>query len=117
LSDRSVGFAEIWSKEDIEEGASKAFDCVGDGEDSNAFSLKVRLASRMRAEWEVAADIFDVRTWVDGDNVAMLDAKIVSDNTVDARTTVIEIIVCKHDQDCIFSLLALDKHCVSAEEL
>jgi hypothetical protein len=42
---------------------------------------------------------------------------IVSDNTVDARTTVIEIIVCKHDQDCIFSLLALDKHCVSAEEL
>jgi hypothetical protein len=54
---------------------------------------------------------------VDGDDIAMLDPKIVSDNTVDARTTVIEIIVCKHDQDCIFSLLALDKHCVSAEEL
>jgi hypothetical protein len=45
LSDRSVGFAEIWSKEDIEEGASKAFDCVGDREDSNAFSLKVRLVA------------------------------------------------------------------------
>ena len=54
---------------------------------------------------------------MDGDDIAMLDPKIVSDNTVDARTTVIEIIVCKHDQDCIFSLLALDKHCVSAEEL
>jgi hypothetical protein len=54
---------------------------------------------------------------VNGDNVAMLDAKIASDNTVDARTTVIEIIVCKHDQHSIFSLLALNKHCVSAEEL
>lgn len=54
---------------------------------------------------------------MDGDNVAMLDTKIISDNTVDACTTVIEIIVCKHDQDRVFSLLALDKHCVSAEEL
>jgi hypothetical protein len=71
----------------------------------------------MRANYEVATYIFDVWTWVDGDDIAMLDPKIVSDNTVDARTTVIEIIVCKHDQDCIFSLLALDKHCVSAEEL
>jgi hypothetical protein len=51
----------------------------------------------MRADYEAAAYIFDVWTWVDGDNVAMLDAKIISDNTVDARTTVIEIIVCKHD--------------------
>lgn len=71
----------------------------------------------MRADYEAAAYIFDVWTWVDGDNVAMLDAKVISDNTVDARTTVIEIIVCKHDQDCVSSLLALDKHCVSAEEL
>jgi hypothetical protein len=66
---------------------------------------------------KLQAYIFDVWTWVDSDNVAMLDAKIISDNTVDACTTVIEIIVCKHDQDGVFSLLAFDKHCVSTEEL
>ena len=71
----------------------------------------------MRADHEVATYVFEFWTWVDGDDVAMLDSKIVSDNTVDARTTVIEIIVCKHNQDCVFSLFALDKHCVSAEEL
>ena len=71
----------------------------------------------MRADYEVAAYIFDVWTRVDGDNVAMLDAKIISDNTIDARTAVIEIIVCKHNQDRVFSLLALDKHCISTEEL
>jgi hypothetical protein len=30
LSNRSISFAEVWSKEDVEQGASEAFDRVGD---------------------------------------------------------------------------------------
>jgi hypothetical protein len=39
LSDRSVGFAEIWGEENIEEGAGKPFDGIGDREDSNTLGL------------------------------------------------------------------------------
>jgi hypothetical protein len=54
---------------------------------------------------------------VNGDDVAMLDTEIAADNTVDAGTSVIKIIICEHDQDGVFSLLALDKNCVSPKEL
>lgn len=61
--------------------------------------------------------IFDIWTWVDRDDVAMLDAEIAADNTVDAGTSVIKIIVCKNYQDGVPSLLALDQDCVSPKEL
>jgi hypothetical protein len=54
---------------------------------------------------------------VDRNDVAMLDTEIVANNTVDAGASVIKIIVCKHDQDGVPSLLALDKDCVSPKEL
>ena len=54
---------------------------------------------------------------MDCDDVAVLDAEIVADNTVDAGASVIKIIVCQHDQDGVPSLLALDKNCVSPKEL
>jgi hypothetical protein len=54
---------------------------------------------------------------VDCDDVAMLDAEIAADNTIDAGTSVIKIIVCKNDQDGVPSLLALDQDCVSPKEL
>ena len=54
---------------------------------------------------------------MNGDDVAMLDAEIAADNTVDAGAPIIEIVVCKHDQDGIFSLLAFDKDCVSPKKL
>jgi hypothetical protein len=63
------------------------------------------------------AYIFDIWTWVDGNDVAMFDTEIAADNTVDAGTSVIKIIVCKHDQDGVSSLLSLDKNCVSSKEL
>jgi len=40
LTNGSVGLAEVWSKEDVEEGASKTFDGVGHRKDSNALGLK-----------------------------------------------------------------------------
>lgn len=52
--------------------------------------------------------IFDVGAGVDGDDVAVLDTQIVAHNTVQAAAAVIKIIVAKHDQNCVLSLLAAD---------
>jgi hypothetical protein len=41
LSDRSVGLAEVWGEEDIEEGAGEAFDGIGDRENGNTLGLVV----------------------------------------------------------------------------
>ncbi len=46
----------------------------------------------------------------------MLDAKVVSDDTVHSCATVIQIIFSQHNQDSILSLLALDENCVTAEQ-
>ncbi|TFB02298.1 hypothetical protein CCMA1212_006004 [Trichoderma ghanense] len=39
LLHRSVGFAEVWGEEDVEEGASEALDGVGNGEHSDSLGL------------------------------------------------------------------------------
>jgi hypothetical protein len=39
LSDGSVGFAEVWGEENVEEGTSKTFDGIGDRKDSNTLGL------------------------------------------------------------------------------
>lgn len=54
---------------------------------------------------------------MNGDDVAVLDAKVVSDDTVETNTAVIEIIIRQHDQDGILALLALDEDGVTSEEL
>ena len=61
--------------------------------------------------------IFDIWTRMNGYDISMLDAKVVTDNTVDACTSIIKVIVGKHDQHRVFSLLALDKYGISPEEL
>lgn len=61
--------------------------------------------------------VFDVRASVDGDNIAMLNTQVMSDDTVDASAAIIKVVICEHDQDCVLSLLALDQYCVSSEEL
>jgi hypothetical protein len=71
----------------------------------------------MKQDVAVVTYVFDVWTRVNGDDVAMLDTEVAADNTVDTGASIIKIIVCKHDQDCIFSLFALDKNCVSSKEL
>ncbi len=61
------------------------------------------------------AYVFDVRAGVDCDDVSVLDTKIVSHDTVQPCTTIIEIIIGQHDQHCVLSLFALNKDCITAE--
>jgi len=62
-------------------------------------------------------NVFDVRTRVNCDDVAVLDTQVVANHTVHASASIIQIIICQYDQDGIFPLLALDKHCVPPEQL
>lgn len=50
--------------------------------------------------------VFDIGAWVNSDDVAMLDAEVMSDHPVHAGTAIIQIIVCKYDQDRILALLS-----------
>lgn len=54
---------------------------------------------------------------MDSDDVAVFDAQVVTDNTVDSGTAIIEVVIGQDDQDGVFSLLALDQDCVTTEEL
>lgn len=42
------------------------------------------------------------------DDVAVLDAKVVANNSVDASTSIVQIVVGQDDENCVLSLLALD---------
>ena len=61
--------------------------------------------------------VFDVGARMNGDNIAVLDTKIVANNAVHSSATVIQIIVGQDNQDGVFSLLALDEDCVASKEL
>jgi hypothetical protein len=61
--------------------------------------------------------IFDVRAWMNSDDVTMLNSKIVSDHAVHPRTSIVQVIIGQDYQDCIFPLLALNKHSVATEKL
>jgi len=54
---------------------------------------------------------------MDGNDVAMLDAEVVTDNAVQPGAAIIEIIVGQNDEDRVLSLLASDEDCVAAEQL
>lgn len=62
-------------------------------------------------------DIFDIRARVNSDNIAVLDAKVMSDYTIHACAAIIQIIICENDEDRILALLAFYQDCVTAEEL
>lgn len=47
----------------------------------------------------------------------MLDPKVVTDNTVDAGTAIIEVVVGKDDQHSVLSLLATNQDSVATEQL
>jgi hypothetical protein len=61
--------------------------------------------------------VFDVGTRVNSDNVAVLDTKVVTHNTVDTGASVIKIVIGEDDQHGVLALLALDEDCVTTEEL
>lgn len=54
---------------------------------------------------------------MDGDDIAVLHTEVVADNTVDAGTAIVEIIIGQDNQHSVFALLALDQDCVTTEEL
>ena len=51
------------------------------------------------------------------DHIAVLDTKIVTHNTVDAGTSIIEIVIGQDDQHSVLALLALDEDGVTPEQL
>ncbi len=53
---------------------------------------------------------------MDSDNVAMLHTEVMPDNSVDAGTSVIKLVVSQHNQNRLLALLASDKNCVASEE-
>jgi copper homeostasis protein CutC len=54
---------------------------------------------------------------VNSDNIAVLDTKVVTHNTVDAGASVIEIVIGEDDQNSVLTLLTLNENCVTTEEL
>jgi len=65
----------------------------------------------------VATHIFDVWARMDCDDVSMLDTEVVANHSVDASTSIIEIVIGENDQDCVLALLSLDQYCVAPEQL
>lgn len=61
--------------------------------------------------------VFNVWAWVNGDDIAMLHAEVVSDNTVNTNTAVVKVVVCKDDENGVLPLLALNQDCVTTEKL
>src|SRR5689334_8270260 len=61
--------------------------------------------------------IFDIRARVDSDHIAVLDSEVVANDPIYASAAVIEVVISKNDQNGVFSLLALNKDCVTTEEL
>ena len=54
---------------------------------------------------------------MNGDNITVLDAQVVTDHTVHSCTSIIKVIICQHDENSIFSLLSFYEDCVATEEL
>ena len=65
----------------------------------------------------MATYVFDVGARVNGDDIAVLDAQVVSNHSVDTSRAIIKIVIGKNNQNSVLSLLALDQDSVSSEEL
>ena len=84
-------------------------------------STAIRLACEIVSSCGVfgfpRAYIFDIRTWVNSDDVSVLDPQVVSDNTVDASRAIIKVVVGENNQYSVLALLSLDQDGVPSEEL
>jgi hypothetical protein len=99
LADRAVGLAEVGSEENVKQRSSNALNGVGDGQDSNPLG------------------VFDIGARQNGDHVAVLDTKVVANNSVDAGTAVVKLLVGKDNENSVLSLLASDQDGVAAKQL
>src|SRR5579859_1053183 len=98
LSDRPVGFKEIWLEVDVKEGSRETFDSIGDGK--NGYSL----------------GILDIGTCVDSNDISQTNPDIGTNDTVDTSHSIIEIVICKNNKDSVLSFLSLDEDSVTAEK-
>ena len=53
---------------------------------------------------------------MDGNHVAVLDAEIVADHTVEASAVVVQIVVGQNDEHRVLPLLATNKHGIATEQ-
>jgi hypothetical protein len=61
--------------------------------------------------------IFDIGARGNGNHIAVLHSEVVTDDSVDSSTSLIELLVGKDDEHCLLSLLASYEDGVAAEEL
>ena len=61
--------------------------------------------------------VFDIWAWVHRDQITMLHTEIVSHDTVDASTSIIQVIIRKDNQNGVLAHFTLDQNCIAAEEL
>ena len=61
--------------------------------------------------------VFNIGARVNGDDITMLDAKVVTDNAVQAGAAIVKVVVGENDQDGVLALLAADEDGIAAEEL
>ena len=54
---------------------------------------------------------------MDCDDVTVLDTQVVADDPVDPNTTIIQLIVCKNNQDGVLSLLASYEDGIASKQL
>ena len=54
---------------------------------------------------------------MDGNDVTVLDPQVVTDDSVDPDTTIIQLIVCKNNQDGVLSLLASYEDGIASKQL
>ena len=54
---------------------------------------------------------------MDRNHVTMLDSEVVANNPVDAGAAIIELVIGKHNQHSILSLLASHEDCIPTEKL
>lgn len=63
------------------------------------------------------AYIFDIGTWVDGDDVAVLHPQVVSDDAVQANASIIELVIAENDKNSVLALFAPNKNGIATEQL
>lgn len=71
----------------------------------------------LNSEGEGDTHIFDIRARVNSYNISMLDAKIMSNNTVHPCASIVQSIVSEDNQNGILALLSLHENGISTEEL
>lgn len=54
---------------------------------------------------------------MDSDDIAVLNTKVVTHNTVDTGASVIEIVIGEDNQHSVLALLALNENCITTEKL